>query len=276
MGSGLSSWITSQASNLISPVKDGNSITGMGFRQRFKGVMRRLSKVSEDQQGASPQRMTNTPSLPSSEFGEVSEDLVSLTELRNLVAALDGIKNGFIDYTLLVAALLPATVFCDEVRIREAFDQFDIRKQRFITADDLSTAMRSAVKAKDAGTTAWRQMISDFDINGDGQLDFDEFRAMLHAGALVDADAADYLCTPTTEPTPSCVGTSRASPGTTTAQTPAVSRLAATPSASPAPTPARASGNLPPTATPPTAHSSSPLSVALFASPDGPTENSRW
>merc|ERR1711972_624847 len=106
-----------------------------------------------------------------------SEGPASLTELKHFVDALDGIQNGIVDYTLLVAAILPPDVYCEETRIMEIFDQFDFRKQGNIGPEDLLTLM--SVKTKDINLKYFSEMVAEFDMNGDGMLNLEEFRYML-------------------------------------------------------------------------------------------------
>jgi len=146
----------------------GNSVTGLHVRKRLFGVLRKLGALS--------------PSAGSGEaamLASCSEDLVSLTELRHLVGALDGVKNGTVDYTLLVAALLPQETCCEEARVLETFNMFDFRKHQGISPDDLLAYMKNATSTKETNLKQFAEMLSEFDRNGDGVLDLDEFKAML-------------------------------------------------------------------------------------------------
>jgi len=148
---------------------NSSSRTGLHIRQRFKHYMRRLSKLSEESPSSS-----GSPGAGGATLTEC-EDLVSLTELRHLVDSLDGMKDGFVDYTLLVAALLPRDVYYEEQRIKEIFEQFDFKKRGVIRPEDLLASLQT----KDASVKDIADMMSDFDTNGDGVLDYEEFRAML-------------------------------------------------------------------------------------------------
>lgn len=172
---------TSMSTSFLSPCKGDRSITGLHMRQRVKHVMRRLSRVSEDTpRDTSPLSASQSPIIPGT---TECEDLVSLTELRNLVTALDGVKNGVVDYTLLIAAFLSSNVYCDDARIDEIFGQFDVRKRGSVNAEDLQTALSSAVRRNSTSTRCFLDMITDFDVDGDAELNLEEFRGMLKAGA---------------------------------------------------------------------------------------------
>merc|ERR1712217_513217 len=108
-----------------------------------------------------------------------NDGLVTLTELKHFVDALDGAGNGIVDYTLLVAANLPPEVYCEEKRIMEIFDQFDFKKQGNIGPEDLLTFLRTAIKTKDVNLKYFSEMVAEFDMNNDGMLNLEEFRYML-------------------------------------------------------------------------------------------------
>lgn len=158
---------------MSSPKKlEGPTWSGVHLRQRCKNflksetVMRRFAKINEE----SPQ-MSNG----SSECLNFAEDLVSLTELKYLVGSLDGVKNGIVDYTLLVAAVLPRSVYCDEQRICEAFELFDFNKKGAIGPDDLRTFCHS----QHTNLKQFQDMVKAYDANSDGVLDLSEFRRMV-------------------------------------------------------------------------------------------------
>jgi len=134
------------------------SLTGLRVRERLKNSLRRLA--------GTPMHQAEVTS-PEAE--------ASMAELRHLVAALDGMKNGIVDFTLLVACLLPAAVYADERHISEAFALFDVQRRGRISAGDV----RAAVKSQEADIRRFAAMVAQFDTNADGALDFEEFRAMV-------------------------------------------------------------------------------------------------
>eukprot|EP00418_Pyrodinium_bahamense_P073500 CAMPEP_0179094570 /NCGR_PEP_ID=MMETSP0796-20121207/43379_1 /TAXON_ID=73915 /ORGANISM="Pyrodinium bahamense, Strain pbaha01" /LENGTH=726 /DNA_ID=CAMNT_0020792247 /DNA_START=61 /DNA_END=2242 /DNA_ORIENTATION=- len=138
---------------------EGGSITGLHVRQRVRNALRRISSGS-----------------PQFGFGSnPAGTITTLEELRHLVAALDGMKNGMVDYTLFVASMLPPDMNYNEQQISEVFSLFDIKKRGFISPGDLQAAVRSG----DADLRHYTAMISEFDHDGDGVLDKSEFRSMV-------------------------------------------------------------------------------------------------
>mmetsp|Transcript_55959 Transcript_55959/g.175314 ORF Transcript_55959/g.175314 Transcript_55959/m.175314 type:complete len:622 (+) Transcript_55959:157-2022(+) len=164
----------SASSSGSSSVKGNRTLTGLHVRRNIKAMVRRLSRLSEETPttGGSP-GAGRSPGMLSDE----QEDLVSLTELKYLIDKLDGAKNGIVDYTLVVATLLPPDVYHDDARIEEVFDAFDFRQRGSIKPEDLQTFLSAGMRAKELRHFA--ELISPFDLKGDGALDFDAFRRMM-------------------------------------------------------------------------------------------------
>lgn len=94
-----------------------------------------------------------------------------------LAEALDGTKNGTVDYTLLVAALLTQKELQDEGRSGEAFAVFDFRRCGSVSAEDLKRVLGARDPALQVSRCA--KMIAEFDLDGDGALNRSEFEAMI-------------------------------------------------------------------------------------------------
>lgn len=199
------------------PRTQTSTFTGLHVRQRVRGaIRRRFSRVLEDTPPTESSPFAQSPGTASID----SDDLVTLTtELEYLVDSLDGSKDGIVDYTLLVAAILPPDVYCDEARITEAFEMFDIKNCGKITPGGLQTYLRTAMKSREVRTNIFSQMIAEFDRNGDGALDIKEFRMMLQVPETWE-DAASR--TPLTDALTPCLD--RLSPGPPMTPTP-LSRL---------------------------------------------------
>lgn len=151
--------------NLFGPTQ-GPTLTGFHVRQRFKNAVGCFAKISEE----TPTSNSHTPLAAGG-----NNDLVSITELQFLVGSLDANKNGFVDFTLLVAALLPEDVYSDDQRISEVFCLFDSQKHGVISPEDL----RRAFNYRGAALKPFIAMVAEFDLNRDGMLDLEEFRRML-------------------------------------------------------------------------------------------------
>jgi len=138
------------------------------IRSYGQSVFRRLASLPEiPTPGAASTPGAETPISEASDSG--------VEDLAELVGALDGNKRGIVQYTLLVAALLPEHVYCDDLHIREAFQVFDTRGMGQIKPNDLRVAMQCPT----GYPGRFSQMVQECDRNGDGALDLADFRAMV-------------------------------------------------------------------------------------------------
>lgn len=129
-------------------------------------IFRRLANLPETPTCDSP--FVNTPSSMSPQESP-TEDLASL------VSAVDGTKSGTVQYTLLVAALMPQRAYCDDLRISEVFQIFDVRGRGHIMPQDL----RVALQCPKGHPGRFSQMVHECDCDGDGCISLAEFRSMV-------------------------------------------------------------------------------------------------
>lgn len=152
-------------------------------RQDTLSIFRRFASLPETPT-ASP--FTSTPSsLALSPAGTPSDDLV------NLVSAVDGTKCGKVQYSLLVAALMPERVYRDDLRIQEVFEIFDVRGRGEVRPQDL----RVALQCPTGHPGRFSQMVHECDRDGDGCLKLAEFRAMVR-GEIPHRSQASAARTP--------------------------------------------------------------------------------
>lgn len=174
----------------------GDTRSGFHLRGRIKLLVKSLSGLAEETPTRTPGSCLESSSTPSecrlggpsplgaSAFSTCSGEFVSHTELRYLVDSLDGQKDGFVDYTLLLASLIPPEVYSEEDRIKEVFELFDLQKRGHVGPQDLCMALLGV----GSGSRRWRcrdslrkmsEMLAEFDLDGDGRLNFNEFRTMV-------------------------------------------------------------------------------------------------
>lgn len=155
-----------------SMIKEGD-VTGKDVKKKLKevrndtfSIFRRFASLSDTPVAESP--------FPETPFSVKSNDTAP-EDLASLVSAVDGNKNGVVQYTLLVAALLPEHAYCDDLRISEVFQLFDVRGRGHIRPQDL----RAALQCPKGHPGRFSQMVHDCDQSGDGTINLAEFRAMV-------------------------------------------------------------------------------------------------
>jgi calcium-dependent protein kinase len=104
--------------------------------------------------------------------------------LEYIVSGVDINKNGQIDYTEFIASCLGRHIYGNIVRASAAFNYFDRDKDGFITADELKKALFDNEEISIHIDEKVEKMIHDADTNGDGQIDYMEFLALLSMHTL--------------------------------------------------------------------------------------------
>lgn len=66
-----------------------------------------------------------------------------------------------------------------EINLRQAFDLFDIDQNGQITPLELKHILSNASNKQDISDEEWEAIIQEFDTNGDGQINFAEFKNMM-------------------------------------------------------------------------------------------------
>lgn len=107
-------------------------------------------------------------------------------ELQNMIKEVDGDGDGFINLREFIE-LNTKDIDSTEVleNLRNAFSVFDIDKNGLITAEELMNVLK---KLGDTCTiTESQKMIAGADRDGDGMINFDEFKDMMMMGSKFDS-----------------------------------------------------------------------------------------
>ncbi|XP_021909993.1 probable calcium-binding protein CML25 [Carica papaya] len=107
-------------------------------------------------------------------------------ELQKVVTEVDADGDGFIDFNEFVE-LNTKGMDSDEVleNLKDAFSVYDIDGNGSITAEELHEVLRSL--GDECSLADCRKMISGVDKDGDGTIDFEEFKVMMMMGSRYDA-----------------------------------------------------------------------------------------
>ena len=100
--------------------------------------------------------------------------------LVQILRAADIDQNGSLNYTEFLAASMDATTFLKESYIKTAFMMFDKDNSGQINANELISILSCENTRQNYDYRELEEAIAEVDCNGDGEIDFQEFRSMMH------------------------------------------------------------------------------------------------
>ena len=117
--------------------------------------------------------------LTNKEFceGLKSKNMNSKT-LGRIFKTIDFDNNGKISYTEFVSSLISKEIYFKEEKLRQAFRLFDQDGDGCITFEELRNIIGKECNVQ-FSQQYWKNLVSVVDINGDGNIDFEEFIKML-------------------------------------------------------------------------------------------------
>lgn len=110
---------------------------------------------------------------------QVGLEEFSQEELADLVSGLDQDLNGVVNYSEFIAAALDESVYLKEEKLWSAFMAFDKDRSGRISLGELVEVLGKESNVTDPGY--WLHLLQQADTNGDGEIDFYEFMAMMQA-----------------------------------------------------------------------------------------------
>ena len=88
-------------------------------------------------------------------------------------------NNGFIEYEEFVRAAVSKEKFMSDNVLRFAFRYFDKDSSGEITFDEIEEVFKNSVTNKENVHEALLKIIKEVDINGDGNISFEEFSIVM-------------------------------------------------------------------------------------------------
>ena len=111
-------------------------------------------------------------------MSRVTTDSNIIESLDELMKTIDSDNNGYIEFEEFVRASIDKEKLLTEKNLKIAFDIFDKDKSGGISASELKMLLgESNVHTKDI---VWKNMIKEIDLNGDGQISFEEFKTLMN------------------------------------------------------------------------------------------------
>merc|ERR1712070_36639 len=107
--------------------------------------------------------------------------IMGAEEATRIFMAIDVDGSGSIDYTEFIAATLDKKTFLNRELCREAFLLFDKDGNGQISLDELRDMLhgQGSIMNSESDETEINQMFKAADVDGSGEIDFEEFMVML-------------------------------------------------------------------------------------------------
>ncbi|PPD90854.1 hypothetical protein GOBAR_DD12202 [Gossypium barbadense] len=123
--------------------------------------------------------------ISASELGSIMKSLgqhPSDEELHNMIKEFDADGDGFINFNEFIE-LNTKGVDSEEVleNLKDAFSVYDIDGNGWVSAEELHEVLKSL--GEECSIAECRKMISGVDNDGNGMIDFEEYKVMMMAGA---------------------------------------------------------------------------------------------
>lgn len=110
------------------------------------------------------------------EYCKLVNEKEAKSVVQKILSEVDSDRNGFIDYSEFLRANVDIRKIVNEENLRNAFRAFDQDNSGKISSEELGRVLEGE-SFNDCGQ--WKKIIEDFDINGDGEIDIEEFGMLL-------------------------------------------------------------------------------------------------
>ena len=97
-------------------------------------------------------------------------------EVDRIFHQVDVDKSGEIDFSEFVAATVNKNSLMQDEKLRAAFNYFDRDGCGHLKVSEIKEVLGVGKKTTDK---VWEDVIKEIDINGDGEIEFDEFKKMM-------------------------------------------------------------------------------------------------
>ena len=100
-----------------------------------------------------------------------------VAEAERLFALADVDGSGEIDYSEWAVATINKRSVLSETKLRQAFDMFDKDSSGSISAEEIKSVLGVGKKA--GKEDIWDDIVKEVDVDGDGEISFEEFKQMM-------------------------------------------------------------------------------------------------
>mmetsp|Transcript_10583 Transcript_10583/g.7908 ORF Transcript_10583/g.7908 Transcript_10583/m.7908 type:complete len:151 (+) Transcript_10583:1069-1521(+) len=109
-------------------------------------------------------------------FTEIMGQAAAEAEVERIMTNVDIDKNGHIDYSEFIAATVNKQKLLSKEGLKTAFAIFDKDDNGFISAQEVKQVLDHGKKFDER---VWDNIIREVDINGDGEISYQEFEKMM-------------------------------------------------------------------------------------------------
>lgn len=113
------------------------------------------------------------------ELRDGMKDVHNKEELIQIMLGADTDKSGTINYTEFLAATMEQSMYTREENLRNAFGMFDQDGSGKISIEEIKNILGASKYQSHISDEQWEDLIKEVDIDGDGELDFEEFLKMM-------------------------------------------------------------------------------------------------
>ncbi len=94
---------------------------------------------------------------------------MTTAEVERVMELIDIDKNGYIEYSEWMAAMVDKKNLLDENRLRAAFNAIDVDGSEMIELDEIK---RILIVGEDVAESVWEDILNEIDSDGNGSVDF--------------------------------------------------------------------------------------------------------
>jgi calcium-dependent protein kinase len=103
-------------------------------------------------------------------------DIGAREEVDRIYKSVDVDHSGEIDFSEFLAASVDKSALFTDVKLRAAYNSFDRDGCGHLKVNEIKSVLGVG---KNISDSVWNDVIKEVDVNGDGEIEFDEFKTIM-------------------------------------------------------------------------------------------------